>query len=253
MGKHCVYAPPVHAPGSPTANNNATSHAQTVDLAAAKLNDLSDDGGNVLLLDIPKRSLRSCKDYVHDNSRSSTAVNNGITSNGDDGDPSVRSARASHRSGPKCLIERRKWQPAEWRQQELVWFTKPAPAGFGSVRAPASSSSDWTHLGNKTARIVTQLPLPNEMDDDMNILVMENLGAMDMAKPFRSTCCRAALDLRGGPGRSGGSKGGNGGPKDEEDSDPQVSWSNDVAGWLGAFRLHKSNRTLRARRGRKWW
>lgn len=57
-----------------TTNNNATSHTETVDLSAPKLNDLS-AGGNVLRLDIPKRSLRSCKGHVRDNSRSSTVSN----------------------------------------------------------------------------------------------------------------------------------------------------------------------------------
>lgn len=31
---------------------------------------------------------------------------------------------------------------------------------------------------------MAQLPLPNAMDDDMNILGMENLGAMDTAQLF---------------------------------------------------------------------
>jgi hypothetical protein len=73
---------------SSTANNNATGHGQTVDLAAAKLNDLY-GGGNVPRLDGPEKFRRSSKGHVHDNSGSSTAVNNGVTNNGvygDDGD-----------------------------------------------------------------------------------------------------------------------------------------------------------------------
>jgi hypothetical protein len=70
------------------ANNNVTSHGQTVDLATAKLNDLY-GSGNVPRLDGPEKFRRSSKGHVHDNSGSSTAVNNGVTNNGiygDDGD-----------------------------------------------------------------------------------------------------------------------------------------------------------------------
>jgi hypothetical protein len=71
-----------------TANNNASNHGQTVDIATAKLNDLY-GGGNVPRLDGPEKFRRSSKGHVHDNTGSSTAVNNGVTNNGiygDDGD-----------------------------------------------------------------------------------------------------------------------------------------------------------------------
>jgi hypothetical protein len=63
---------------SSTANNNASNHGQTVDLATAKLNDLY--GGS----DVPRLDgfRRSSKGYVHDNSGSSTAINNCVTNNG---------------------------------------------------------------------------------------------------------------------------------------------------------------------------
>jgi hypothetical protein len=51
------------------ANNNATSHGQTVDLAGAKLNDLY-GGGNVPRLNGPEKFRRSSKTHLHDNSGS---------------------------------------------------------------------------------------------------------------------------------------------------------------------------------------
>jgi hypothetical protein len=66
---------------SSTANNNVTNHGQTVDLATAKLNDLY-GGSDVPRLDGPEKFRRSSKGHVHDNSGSSTAVNNCVTNNG---------------------------------------------------------------------------------------------------------------------------------------------------------------------------
>ena len=79
-------------------NNNATSHGQTVDLATAKLNDLY-GAGNVPRLDGPEKFRRSSKGHMHDNtSGGPTAVNNGVTNNGDDGDL-ISGHRTSSRGG----------------------------------------------------------------------------------------------------------------------------------------------------------
>jgi hypothetical protein len=65
-----------------TANNNATSHGQTVDLATAKLNNLY-GCGNVPCINGPEKFSWSSNSHMHDNSGSSTAVNNGVTDDGD--------------------------------------------------------------------------------------------------------------------------------------------------------------------------
>ena len=73
---------------SSATNNNATGHGQTVDLAAAKLNDLYGGGGNVPRLDGPEKFRRSSKGHMHEGGSSGT-TNNGVTNNGvygDDGD-----------------------------------------------------------------------------------------------------------------------------------------------------------------------
>ncbi|KAI9429122.1 hypothetical protein BJY52DRAFT_1200660 [Lactarius psammicola] len=70
-----------------TFNNNAAG--QTVDLAAAKLNDLCGGGGNVSRLDGPDKFRRPSKGHVHNSSSGPTAVNNGVSNigvYGDDGD-----------------------------------------------------------------------------------------------------------------------------------------------------------------------
>ena len=80
------------------ANNDATG--QTVDLAAAKLNDLYGGGGNVPRLDGPDKLRRPSKGHVHDSSSGSTAVNNGVPNNGvydDDGD--LISSQGHHAPG----------------------------------------------------------------------------------------------------------------------------------------------------------
>ena len=82
---------------SSTANNNAAGHTQTVDLAAAKLNDLYGGGGNVPRLDGPDKFRRPSKGHVHDSSNGS---NNGVTNNGvygDDGD--LISSQGHHAPG----------------------------------------------------------------------------------------------------------------------------------------------------------
>ncbi len=72
------------------ANNNATGPGQTVDLAAAKLNDLYGTGGSVPHLDGPEKFRRPLKSHMHDGTSSPTAVHNGISNHhgvyGDDGD-----------------------------------------------------------------------------------------------------------------------------------------------------------------------
>jgi hypothetical protein len=88
LGEHSEYTAPAYSPGvwSSTADNNATGHALTVDLAAAKLNDLYGGGGIVLCLSGPEKFRCSFKCHVHDNNNGSS---NGVTNNGvygDDGD-----------------------------------------------------------------------------------------------------------------------------------------------------------------------
>ena len=81
-----------------TANNNAAG--QTVDLAAAKLNDMYGGGGNVPRLDGPDKFRRPSKGHVHDSSSGSTTVNNGVPNNGvysDDGD--LISSQGHHAPG----------------------------------------------------------------------------------------------------------------------------------------------------------
>ena len=71
-----------------TANNNPTSHGQTVDLAGAESSDLCDGGGgNVPRLNGPEKIRWPSKCQMHDGSSGST--NNGVTDDGvygEDGD-----------------------------------------------------------------------------------------------------------------------------------------------------------------------
>lgn len=63
---------------SSTANNNATSHGQTIDLAAVKLNDLY-GGDNVPHLDCPERFLRSSRAISTIPAATPPSFNNGVT------------------------------------------------------------------------------------------------------------------------------------------------------------------------------
>ena len=110
------------------ANNNATGHSQTVDLAAAKLNDLYGGGGNVPRVDGPEKFRRSSKGHMHDGSSGSSG--NGVTNNGvygDNGDfISSQHAPGVGRPCPEWLFERRRssqwWW---WWWWYVVWCTKP--------------------------------------------------------------------------------------------------------------------------------
>ncbi|KAH8984720.1 hypothetical protein EDB92DRAFT_1950550 [Lactarius akahatsu] len=63
-------------------SSNHNNNGQTVDLAAAELNDLY-GSSNVLRLDGPDKFRRPSKGHIQD---SSCGSNNGVTNNGDDGD-----------------------------------------------------------------------------------------------------------------------------------------------------------------------
>ena len=75
-GRHGEYASLAHVPETVAVhdeknkNNNATSHRRTVDLAAAKLNNLY-GGGKVPHLDGPEKFCRSSKGHMHDNTSAS--------------------------------------------------------------------------------------------------------------------------------------------------------------------------------------
>lgn len=103
LGEHGEHAVAAHVPGTLIANNNATNHGQTVDLAATKSNDLY-GGGNVPRLDGPKKFRWSSKGHMYDNSSgNSTAVNNGVTN--DDGDL----ISVQHVGRVPSAFERRQW------------------------------------------------------------------------------------------------------------------------------------------------
>ena len=106
---------PMFQKSSSMANNNATDHGQTVDLAAAKSNNLYGGGTNVPRLDGLEKFRRSSTGHIHHGSSGSgSSVNNSVTNNdvhGDDGDlisnqhaPGVgRVPSASSRSGGGVL------------------------------------------------------------------------------------------------------------------------------------------------------
>ncbi|KAH8994157.1 hypothetical protein EDB86DRAFT_3243981 [Lactarius hatsudake] len=258
-----------------TSSNNSND-GQTVDLAAAKLNDLY-GSSNVPRLDGPDKFRRPSKGHMHDGSSGS---NNGVTNNdvyGDDGDliqghhaPGVGRVQSG---SPRGL---RNGGGGTWSAEA----TTEATRWLRRISKLRWRVSGWTSADSISERSLPDLP------NELNTVQLAQLNGMNGVNPFNvnmNTLNLAAIGalpetqllaaqiadtgggfgllelgfgmngLRGGSRRSGGrspglggggSAGGRGGStgnggakKDDEDFEPSVL--NDVAGWLRTLRLHK--------------
>ncbi|KAH8994163.1 hypothetical protein EDB86DRAFT_2829979 [Lactarius hatsudake] len=259
-----------------TSSNNS-NNGQTVDLAAANLNDLY-GSSNVPRLDGPDKFRRPSKGHIiHDGNSGS---NNGVTNNGvygDDGDliqghhtPGVGRVQSGSSRGLRnggggtwsATMEATRLAAAHQQQQA-------AQAGFGMGGfnlGLGSPGLTWMPNGLNMAQLA-QLNGMNGMNPfnmNMNIL---NLAAMGVSPEVQLLAAQIAgfgtfggmqggisiNGLRGGPGRSrgrspglggsgsasgrGGSTRNGGATTNDEDFEPSVL--NDVAGWLRTLRLHK--------------
>ncbi|KAH9010990.1 hypothetical protein EDB85DRAFT_2160463 [Lactarius pseudohatsudake] len=190
-------------------NNNA---GQTIDLAAAKLNDLY-GSSNVPRLDSPDKSCRPFKGHVHDNM-------SGRFGRSDDGSNAMTPV---HQQVALAGL----WMGdggfnlglAEWHESVRHEY-----AGHGNPQC------DGHHI-----RGAAQIAAAGGGFGQPGLGVGASLGSFGGLQGGMGS-----NGLRGGSGRSGGQKrsaGSGGAKKVDEDFEPAVL--NDVAGWLRTLWLHK--------------
>ncbi|KAH8981837.1 hypothetical protein EDB86DRAFT_3066593 [Lactarius hatsudake] len=249
-----------------TSSNNSND-GQTVDLAAAKLNDLY-GSSNVPRLDGPDKFRRPSKGHMHDGSSGS---NNGVTNNdvyGDDGDliqghhaPGVGRVQSG---SPRGL---RNGGGGTWSGEQSSTLSNTSGRFSGgddesNAMAAAHQQAALAGLGMDVGGFnlgtLNGMNGVNPFNVNMNTLNLAAIGALPetqlLAAQIADTGGGFGMNgLRGGSRRSGGrspglggggSAGGRGGSagnggteKDDEDFEPSVL--NDVAGWLRTLRLHK--------------
>ncbi|KAH9012277.1 hypothetical protein EDB85DRAFT_1900469 [Lactarius pseudohatsudake] len=249
---------------SPVKTSSHNNNGQTVDLAAAKLND-SYGSSNVQRLDGPDKFRRPSKGHMHD---SSSGSNNGVTNNGvygDDGDL----IQGHHASSKVALQEAcamvgvvlglvlkalhyriRLAVSAEATMVATRWLPriiKPLGLGMGvGVFNLGLSSPGLAGMPNgPNMAPLAQLSGMNPFGVNTNTLGVSYLCAMGITPEAQLLAVQIAPNLLEGDSVSLGSasggigeSAGNGGvKKDEEDFEPAVL--NDVAGWLRTLRLHK--------------
>ncbi|KAH8987229.1 hypothetical protein EDB86DRAFT_3245845 [Lactarius hatsudake] len=242
-------------------SSNNSNNGQTVDLAAAKLNDLY-GSSNVPRLDGPDKFRRPSKGHIHDGSSGS---NNGVANNGVDGNliqghhaPGVGRVQSGSSRGLR-------------NGGGGTWSAALAGLGMGVGGFNLGLGSPGL-TGMPDGLNMAQLAQLNDMNPFNMYMNMLNLAAMGVSPEAQLLAAQIAAagggfgqpglgvgaglgtfgGMQGGISRRspglggsgsgsgsgrGGSAGSGGAKKDEEDFEPSVL--NDVAGWLRTLRLHK--------------
>ncbi|KAH8984732.1 hypothetical protein EDB92DRAFT_2117006 [Lactarius akahatsu] len=212
-------------------NNNNTG--QTVDLAAAKLNDLY-GSSNVPRLDGPDKFHRPSKGHVHVHDNS-----NGFQQWGDQ-QRRVRPALSNTSSRFGGNDNGSNAMAASHQQAALAGLGM----GVGVFNlGPSSPGLAGMPNGLNLAQLA-QLSDMNPFGINVNALGVSNLGAIGITPEAQLIAVQIAPNLLEEGGIGGGCASGKGGSagngrakKDEEDFEPAVL--NDVAWWLRTLQLHK--------------